>query len=229
VSAFLIEPISQANGVQIPPPGYLQRVREICRRYEVLFVADEVITGFGRTGKWFGIQHWDIEPDIMTVAKGITAGYFPLAATIARADIRDALEAFPDVHTFGGHPAGAVAALTAISIYESDGLIDRARELGEQLLAMLRTLADLPVVADVRGIGLWAAVEFTGDAQTRAPFAPKTLRAIVLRARSLGVLVSQNGTAIEIAPPLTITAAELQDGLSRFDQAVREIYHEAVP
>ena len=91
VSAFLIEPIPQANGIQIPPPGYLQRVFEICRRYEVLFIADEVITGFGRTGEWFGVQHWDIEPDIMTVAKAITAGYLPLAATIFGADMRDAL------------------------------------------------------------------------------------------------------------------------------------------
>ena len=223
VSAFLIEPIAQANGVQIPPPGYLTRVHEICQRYEVLFIADEVITGFGRTGEWFGIQHWEIEPDIMTVAKALTAGYLPLAATIVPAEMRDALSTFPDIHTFGGHPAAAVAALTAISIYESDGLVDRAKELGDELLAGLRRLSDLPVVREVRGLGLWAAVEFTRGPGSGEPLAPEILRAIVLRARSLGVLVSQNAMAIELAPPLIITSDELSEGLSRFEQAVRDV------
>ena len=223
VSAFLIEPMPQANGVQLPPPGYLQRVFEICRRYEVLFIADEVITGFGRTGEWFGVQHWEIEPDIMTMAKAITAGYLPLAATIVRADIRDALKLFPDIHTFGGHPASAAAALTALSIYENDGLVDRAKELGAELLAGLQRLSDLPFVTDVRGLGMWAAVEFGTGPDGREPLAPQTLRAMVLRARSLGVLVSQNARSIELAPPLIITSEELADGLALFEQAVREV------
>jgi putrescine---pyruvate transaminase len=227
VSAFLIEPIPQANGVQIPPPGYLQRVFEICRRYEVLFIADEVITGFGRTGEWFGVQHWDIEPDIMTVAKAITAGYLPLAATIFGADMRDALNIFPDIHTFGGHPASAVAALTAISIYEDEGLVDRAKELGDELLAGLRRLTDLPVVSDVRGLGLWAAVEFASDPDRREPPAPEVLRAIVLRARELGVFVCQNGAAIEMAPPMIITSDEMAEGVARFERAVREVCSES--
>jgi adenosylmethionine-8-amino-7-oxononanoate aminotransferase len=226
VSAFVIEPIPQANGVQIPPPGYLARVREICRRYEVLFIADEVITGFGRTGEWFGIQHWDIEPDIMTVAKAITAGYLPLAATIARADLLDAVEIFPDIHTFGGHPASAVAALTAISIYESDGLVERAKELGDELLAGLRRLSALPVVREVRGLGLWAAVEFAAGPDSPEPVAPELIRAIVLRARSLGVFVCPNAAAIELAPPLIITSDELAEGVSRFERAVREVCDE---
>jgi adenosylmethionine-8-amino-7-oxononanoate aminotransferase len=223
VSAFLIEPIAQANGVQIPPPGYLARVQEICRRYEVLFIADEIITGFGRTGEWFGIQHWDIEPDIMTVAKAITAGYLPLAATITRAEVRDALAAFPDIHTFGGHPTAAVAALTAISIYESDGLVERAKQLGRELLDTLRRLQDLPAVGEVRGLGLWAAVDFGPGPEIDKQLAPDVLREIVMRARSLGVLVSQNGTAIELAPPMIITSADLREGLSRFERAVREV------
>jgi adenosylmethionine-8-amino-7-oxononanoate aminotransferase len=226
VAAFLVEPIAQANGVQVPPAGYLDRVQEICRRYDVVFIADEIITGFGRTGEWFSIQHWGIEPDIITMAKGITAGYVPLAATTVRDEIREALNAFPDVHTFGGHPAAARAALTAIEIYERDGLLDRAKELGEQMLSTLKELEHLDAVGDVRGLGLWAAVDFTSDPETRAPLPAEVLRAIVMRARALGVLVTQNGTAIELAPPFVITPEELRDGLATFERAVREVVQE---
>jgi adenosylmethionine-8-amino-7-oxononanoate aminotransferase len=223
VSAFILEPIAQADGVQIPPPGYLQRVREICKRYDVVFIADEVITGFGRTGEWFSVDHWDIEPDIMTMAKALTAGYVPLGATIASAEIRDAIDAYPDIHTYGGHPAAAVAALTAISIYESEGLLPRAAEEGAHALATLRELEDLDAVGQVRGLGLWVAVDFTSDPETRAPLPPEKLKAIVARARELGVLVSNNGTAIEIAPPLVISREDLDEGLARFSQAIREV------
>jgi len=223
VAAVLIEPVAQANGVQVRPAGYLQRIREICDDYGVLLIADEIITGFGRTGTWFAVQHWDVEPDIMTLAKAITAGYIPLAATVVRTEIRDGLPALPDVHTFGGHATAAAAALTAIAIYEGDGLVNRAAELGEEVLASLRRLTDLDVVGEVRGIGLWAAVDFTSDPETRAPLPSHILRAIVMRTRELGALVSQNGTAIEVAPPLIITNEDLQDGISRFEQAVREV------
>jgi len=223
VSAFILEPIAQADGVQIPPLGYLARVAEICRSYDVVFIADEVITGFGRTGEWFSVDHWGIEPDIMTMAKALTAGYVPLGATIASAKIRDALDGYPDIHTYGGHPAAAAAALAAIDIYESDGLLKRAAQEGAHALDTLRELEVLDAVGDVRGLGLWLAVDFTADPETRAPLASKTLKAIVERTRELGVLVSNNGTAIEIAPPLVISREDLDEGLARFAQAVREI------
>jgi putrescine---pyruvate transaminase len=223
VSAFILEPIAQADGVQIPPPGYLQRVREICRKYDVVFIADEVITGFGRTGEWFSVDHWEIEPDIMTMAKALTAGYIPLGATIASQEIRDALDGYPDIHTYGGHPGAAVAALTAIDIYEGDGLLARAAEEGAYTLDVLRQLEDLDAVGEVRGLGLWAAVDFTADPATRAPLPEEALKAIVKRTRELGVLVSNNGAAIEVAPPLIIGREDLDDGLARFSQAVREI------
>ncbi len=164
----------------------------------------------------------------MTVAKALTAGYLPLAATIVPADMRDALSAFPDIHTFGGHPAAAVAALTAISIYENDGLIDQAKRLGSELLAGLQRLSGMPIVREVRGLGLWAAVEFSHRPDSLEPLAPEILRAIVLRARSLGVLVSQNAMAIELARPLIITSEELAEGLSRFERAVREVCSEMI-
>ena len=223
VSAFILEPIAQADGVQIPPPGYLERVAEICRSYDVVFIADEVITGFGRTGEWFSVDHWGIEPDIMTMAKALTAGYVPLGATIASGKIRDALDGYPDIHTYGGHPAAAAAALAAIDIYESDGLLKRAADEGAHALHTLRELEDLAAVGDVRGLGLWLAVDFTADPETRAPPASEALKAIVERTRELGVLVSNNGTAIEIAPPLVISREDLDEGLARFAQAVREI------
>jgi len=223
VAAVILEPIAQGNGVQIPPPGYLQRVREICDRYDVLLIADEIITGFGRTGRWFGVQHWDVQPDIMTLGKAITAGYIPLAAAIAREEIAMALRSFPDVHTYGGHAAGAVAAMTAISIYKQDRLVERAAALGEDLLDPLRELEELEAVREVRGLGLWAAVDFTGTPGTSAALASADLRRIVMRARELGVLVSQNGTAIELAPPFVIPREELAEGLARFGRAVREV------
>jgi adenosylmethionine-8-amino-7-oxononanoate aminotransferase len=223
VSAFILEPIAQADGVQLPPPGYLARVREICRRHDVVFIADEVITGFGRTGEWFSVDHWDVEPDIMTMAKALTAGYIPLGATIASSRIRDSLDGYADIHTYGGHPAAAAAALTAISIYEGDGLLAKAAEDGAHVLEILHELDDLPAVGEVRGLGLWAAVDFTADPATREPLPHDTLDAIVRRARELGVLVSRNGHAIEIAPPLVIARADLDRGLEVFVQAIREV------
>jgi adenosylmethionine-8-amino-7-oxononanoate aminotransferase len=223
VSAFILEPIAQADGVQIPPPGYLQRVKEICKRYDVVFIADEVITGFGRTGEWFSVDHWGVEPDIMTMAKALTAGYIPLGAAIAGREIRDALDGYHDIHTYGGHPAAAAAALAAIDIYEGEGLPARAAEEGAHALGTLRQLEDLDAVGEVRGLGLWAAVDFTADPATREPLPAETLEAIVSRTRELGVLVSNNGAAIEVAPPLIIGREDLDEGLGRFSQAVREI------
>jgi adenosylmethionine-8-amino-7-oxononanoate aminotransferase len=222
VSAFILEPIAQANGVQIPPPGYLQRVREICTRHDVVFIADEVITGFGRAGAWFSVDHWGIEPDIMTMAKALTSGYMPLGAAVVSSEIRDALDGYHDIHTYGGHPGAAVAALTAIDIYESEELPARAAVEGTHALATLRELEELDAVGDVRGRGLWLAVDFTADPSTREPLPPTTLKGIVERTRELGVLVSHNGTAIEVAPPLIVGREDLDEGLGAFIQAVRE-------
>ncbi len=222
VAAIIAEPVMQANGVQVPPADYFPAVREICSRYGVLFIADEVITGFGRTGKWFAIEHWGVEPDMITMAKALTAGYMPLGAAIVREDIWGALPAFPDVHTFGGHAAAGVAALTAIEIYEREGLVERAREVGEQMLGLLRGLEQHDVVGEVRGLGMWAAVDFTIDPETRAPLDPDQVHAIVVRARELGLIVTQNGAAIEFAPRLDVPLEELEEGVDILDHVVRD-------
>jgi putrescine---pyruvate transaminase len=223
VAAFILEPVMQANGVQIPPPGYMRRVRDVCTRHDVLFIADEVITGFGRTGEWFGMQHWHVEPDIMTMAKAITGGYIPLGAVMITAEIAGTLDYIPDIHTYSGHPAATAAALAAIAIYETEDLVVRARELGATLLDRLERLRDVEIVGDVRGIGMWAAVDFTADRETRNEPDAEILKRIVLRARELGVLVSRNGSCIELAPPLVIQPDDLEDGIDRLERAVHEV------
>jgi putrescine---pyruvate transaminase len=223
VAAFIAEPVMQANGVQIPPPEYFPMVRDICKKYEVLFIGDEIITGFGRTGEWFALNHWEVEPDIMTVAKAMTSGYFPMGGLVTRPDITEPLPAFLHVQTYNGHPAGAAAALANIGIYERNNLVARGKELGAYLLERLKPLERHPSVGQVRGLGMWLAVDFTADKATRAPFADDTVRAIARRARELGVLVGPIGTAIELAPVLTSTRDELDRAAQILDQAITDI------
>lgn len=226
VAAFVAEPVMQANGVQVPPPEYLPRVREICAEYEVLFLADEVVTGFGRTGEWFAVDHWGVEPDIMTLAKALTAGYLPLGAVMTGPDVHDAITPFPDVHTYGGHPAAAVAAREAIRLYKDGDLIARAKTAGRTMLGALSEFKQYAIVGDVRGLGMWAALDFTADRRTRAPLPDGIVHEIMLRARKLGVLVGHNGTAIELAPPLTIAIDDLLHGIAQVERTVKEVDEE---
>ncbi len=224
VAAFIAEPIMQANGVQIPPPGYLQRVREICDKYEVLFIADEVITGFGRTGDWFALNHFGVEADIMTIAKSLTAGYLPMGTAITRKEIAETIPTFRHVHTFSGHPAAAAAANTSIAIYERDNLIARAKENGAYFLDVLKKeLEKHPIVGQVRGLGLWLAVDFTADKKTKAPFTDDTVKAVVSRMKELGVLVTAIGTAFELAPPMITERTELDRTVTVAAQAIQEV------
>ena len=223
VAAFIGEPIMQANGAQIPPKSYWQRVREICTKYDVMMIMDEVITGFGRCGYWFVSEYFGVEPDIMTMAKAITAGYAPMGAVITRPDIADAIPMFRHVHTFSGHAVSCAAANTVIAINEREGLIPRARENGAYFLAALQdALVDSPIVGQVRGIGHWHAVDFTSDKTTRAPFADETVRDVVRRMRDMGVIAGYMGSALEMAPPLIITRDELDHAVKVCAQAIWE-------
>jgi adenosylmethionine-8-amino-7-oxononanoate aminotransferase len=225
VAAFIGEPIMQAHGVQMPPKRYWQRVREICDTYDVLLIADEVITGFGRTGKWFAMEHFGVEPDIMTMAKALTAGYMPMGAIITRPEIVDALPIFRHVHTFSGHASAAAAANKVIEIKERDGLVEKAARDGEWLHRLMRdALADKAIVGDVRGIGMWHAVDFTSDKATKASFADDTVPAIVRRIQDKGVLVCAIGpSAFEIAPPLIATREQLAHAVEVAAEAIDEI------
>jgi putrescine aminotransferase len=227
VAAFIAEPVMQANGVQTPTAEYFGRVREICDHYGVLLIIDEVITGFGRTGAWFASEHFGIKPDIMTMAKALTAGYMPMGAAISRPELIDALPVFRHVHTFSGHAGAAAAANTVIAIKEREGLIDKARENGAYLLDALHEYLDPhPIVGQVRGIGMWLAVDFAADKETRAPFEDDTVRAIVQRMYQHGVIASPIGTAFELAPPLIVTKADLDETVRVAAQSIDEIARE---
>ena len=227
VAAFIAEPIMQAHGVQPPTAEYFGRVREICDKYGVLLIIDEVITGFGRTGAWFASEHYGIQPDIMTMAKALTAGYMPMGAVVARPELIDALPVFRHVHTFSGHAGAAAAANTVIAIKERDGLIGQAREHGAYMLDSLREYLDPhPIVGQVRGVGMWLAVDFTADKATRAPFEDDTVRAVVRRMYELGVIASPIGTAFEVAPPLIATRDDIDETVRVARQAIDEIARE---
>ncbi len=224
VAAFIGEPIMQANGVQIPPANYWPRVREICDKYGVLLIIDEVICGFGRTGAWFASEHFGVEPDILTMAKALTAGYIPMGGVIAKAEVVDAIPTFRHIHTFSGHPIAATAANTVIAIKERDNLIQQACDNGAYFLDSLKqALEPYPIVGEVRGKGMWLAVDFTRDKQTKEPFEDDTLQSIVRRAYNNRLIVSAIGTAIEIAPPLITSRAELDQATELMRQAVCDI------
>ena len=212
VAAVIGEPVHGAGGVIAPTPGYWPRLREICDRHDVLLVADEVITGFGRTGKWFALEHWGVQPDLMTVAKAITSAYVPLAAFIMSGRIHEAfLEAPPGArfwhgYTNAGHPTACAVALRNLQIFEDEGLVKRAAPMGERLLRGLASLAPLPNVGDIRGLGLLAAVELVADTESRAPFDPKeNIGARIIREmRERGVISRARGESILLAPPLVV-------------------------
>lgn len=227
ISAFIGEPIMQANGVQIPSRRYLERVRELCTENDVVYIGDEVITGFGRTGEWFAFDHFDVVPDIMTMAKAITAGYMPMGAVITTPEIADALPIFKHVHTFSGHAGASAAANKVIEIKARDNLVERARTEGDHFHTVLKdALLDKPIVGDVRGIGMWHAVEFTSDKATKATFEDDTVDAIVRRMRDKGVIVCSTGDSFELAPPFITARSDLELTAEIAAAAVDEIAEE---
>jgi adenosylmethionine-8-amino-7-oxononanoate aminotransferase len=176
VAAFIAEPVQGAGGVIVPPADYFARIREICTQYDVLLIADDVITGFGRTGRWFGLEHYGVEPDIMQFAKGITSGYVPLGGIGVSDTIREVINGVPagkrwmHAYTYSGHPTCCAVALCNIDILEREHLVERAAVAGAQLLEKLRGLEAMDGVGHVRGLGLMAAVEVVADKATKQLF-----------------------------------------------------------
>jgi adenosylmethionine-8-amino-7-oxononanoate aminotransferase len=220
VAAVVLEPIITGGGILIPPDSYLPAVAEACRRHGVLLIADEVICGFGRTGHWFGHQASGIRPDIVTMAKGITSAYVPLAATVTTDEVFAAftsdaadLGRLRHISTFGGHPAGCAVAVENLAIMEEEGLVARSAELGAELLARLRDALDgHPLVGEVRGRGLLIGIELVADQATRAPAAREDSAALVAAAQGHGLLMARNAdtaagldNVLQLAPPLSIT------------------------
>jgi len=190
----------------------------------VLLIIDEVICGFGRTGAWFASEHFGVEPDILTMAKALTAGYIPMGGVIAKSEVVDAIPTFRHIHTFSGHPIAATAGNMVIAIKERDNLIQQSRDNGAYFLDSLKqALEPHPIVGEVRGKGMWLAVDFTRNKETKEPFEDDTLQAIVRRAYGNGLIVSAIGTAIEIAPPLITSRSELDQATEILRQAVCDI------
>jgi taurine---2-oxoglutarate transaminase len=228
IAAFIIEPVTGTNGILIPPDGYLQGIRALCDKHGILLIADEVMSGFGRTGEWFAIDHWKVVPDILTMAKGLTSAYVPLGAVGLRRSIADVFtdRVFAGGLTYNSHPLACAAALATIAVYEEDGLIERARQMGAVMAGHLADLAARhPSVGAVRSIGLFGIVELVRNRATREPMAPFNGSAPEMAA--LGKFFRQEGLYTFVRwnsfftnPPLTITEAELRDGFAIIDRGL---------
>ncbi|MEI3604317.1 aspartate aminotransferase family protein [Pseudogracilibacillus sp. SE30717A] len=223
IAGVIMEPIITGGGVIVPHESYLPRVREICDKHNTLLIIDEVICGFGRTGKKFGFQHAGIKPDIVTMAKGITSGYLPLAATAVRKEIYDAFKGqgeydhFRHVSTFGGNPAACALALKNMEIYEDEKLIERSEVMGEKLRQKLSELEDHPFVGHIRGKGLLIGIELVKNKATKEPAEREFVDLIISYCRSKGLIIGKNGDTvagftniIALSPPLNITDDDLE-------------------
>jgi taurine--2-oxoglutarate transaminase len=228
IAAFILEPVVGTNGILIPPGGYMQGIREMCDRYGIWLIADEVMTGFGRTGEWWAVNNWNVVPDLLTMAKGLTSSYLPLGAVGMR---RAIAEQFRDKVFYGGltynsHPMGCAAALATISVYEEDGLIDRAKRMGEVMRGHhQRLMAKHPSVGSVRNIGLFGMIDVV---RSRAPYEPMApyngtsdeMKAIAKHFRDNGLYTMLRWNGIHTNPPLTISEDEMAQGFDIIDTAL---------
>lgn len=226
VAAVILEPIQGHGGWVIPPAGFLRRVRDICTRYGVLMVVDEIITGFGRTGAWFASQHDDVAPDILVCGKGMASGY-PIAAAITTPQVARAWKANMRSSTFLGNPVGCAAALACISEIEDKGLVERSKAEGAYFLARLAALQERhPLVGDVRGKGMMVGLELVADRQTKEPAPGATVRLVQALLRR-GIMATNSGGAygnvVKLSPPLVITREQIDYAVEAFDAALSEV------
>ncbi|MGW1344369.1 aminotransferase class III-fold pyridoxal phosphate-dependent enzyme [Kribbella sp. NPDC002412] len=231
IAAIVLESIPGTAGIMIPPPGYLQGVRELCDRHGIMLIADEVMAGFGRAGKWFAIEHAEVVPDLLTFAKGVNSGYVPLGGVAISDPIYRTFadRPYPGGLTYSGHPLACAAAVATIETMEDDRIVEHAAALGEDVLGPgLRELAARHEwIGEVRGTGVFWALELVSDRATREPLAPyggssPQLAAIVAGCQRRGLLPFANFNRVHVVPPLTITAAEAREGLEILGQALTE-------
>ena len=224
VAAVILEPITAGGGIIPPVPEYFPIIQEICKKHEVLLIIDEVVAGFGRTGKMFGHQHYNVTPDIVTLAKGIASSYMPLSATMTTQKIFDRFLTLPtdtfgyfrDISTYGGCTAGCSVGLENIRIIEEEKLVEHSAVLGKYLLDQLKQFADHPMVGDIRGLGLFAGIEIVEDKKSKAPAPESTLATIVADVKKQGILMGRMGRSVPglnnvltLAPALVVTKAEI--------------------
>ncbi|PHA01954.1 aspartate aminotransferase family protein [Bacillus pseudomycoides] len=223
IAAFIMEPIITGGGILMPPQNYMKAVHETCKKHGALLISDEVICGFGRTGKPFGFMHYDVKPDIITTAKGITSGYLPLSVTAVKKEIYEAFqgtgeyEFFRHINTFGGNPAACALALKNLEIMENEGLVDRSAQMGSLLLEQLKeAISDHPYVGDIRGKGLLVGIELVNDKATKEPIDGDKIATVMNACKEKGLLIGRNGMTtagynniLALAPPLVISSEEI--------------------
>jgi taurine--2-oxoglutarate transaminase len=233
IAAFFLEPVTGTNGVLVPPDGYLQGVRELCTKYGIVMVCDEVMSGFGRTGAWFAVDHWKVVPDILTMAKGLTSAYVPLGAVGIRQQIADhfAERVFYGGLTYNSHPLACAAALATLGVYEEDRLIENARAMGALMRDLLKDLERRhPCVGATRSIGLFGIVELVKSRETMEPLAPfngtsEPMKKLARFFRENGLYTFVRWNTFFTNPPLCIKEDEMRKGFEIIDRGLASIGH----
>jgi len=231
VAAVILETVTGTNGIIVPPDGYLQSIREVCDRHGILLITDEVMAGFGRTGKWFGVDNWDVVPDILTVAKGINSGYVPLGAMIVREPIAEWVRGryFAGGLTYSGHPLACAAAVASIEAFREEGIVENAAAMGEVFREELAGLQERhPSIGEVRGLGCFWGLELVRSRETREPLVPfnatgeaaAPVGRVAKAALERGLYLMTHWNVVMVCPPLTITRDELDEGIAALDEAL---------
>src|SRR5947199_7733619 len=231
VAAVILETVTGTNGVIVPPDGYLQAIREVCDRHGILLICDEVMAGFGRTGSWFGVDNWNVVPDILTVAKGINSGYVPLGAMVVREPIAEWVrdKYFAGGLTYSGHPLACASGVASIEAFQEEGSVENAAAMADVFRTELERLADKhPSIGDVRGLGCFWGLELVKNRDTREPLVPfngsgddaKPIGAVMKRALDHGLYLMTHWNVVMCCPPLTITRDELDEALEILDDAL---------
>lgn len=231
VAAIIVEPVVGTNGIIVPPDGYMQSLRDTCDKYGILLIADEVMSGFGRSGKWFAVDHWDVQPDIITAAKGINSGYVPLGTMSVSTEIHDWLRntPLPGGLTYAGHPLACASGVAAIRAMQDEGTLAHASKMGERMRAELHALAEKhPSIGDIRGLGMFNGIELVKDRATKEPLVPFAAKGpeaapmteMMRFAMDGGLFLSFFSNVIRLTPPLNISEADLMTGLGILDQTL---------
>lgn len=237
IAAMILEPIITGGGVIMPPDNYLKGIQAVCKKHGALMIVDEVICGFGRTGKPFGFMNYDVQPDIVTMAKGITSAYLPLSATAVKREIfeaftgTDAYDYFRHVNTFGGSPVSCAVALKNIEIFEREGLFEQSAIKGAEVLATLHEkLDEHPNVGNIRGKGLLIGIELVADKTTKQPLAAEKVNAVIADCKKNGVLIGKNGATVAgfnnvlaLSPPLNISQEDIDQVISTLVNSIQNI------
>jgi taurine--2-oxoglutarate transaminase len=231
VAAVILETVTGTNGIIVPPDGYLQSIRKVCDRHGILLIADEVMAGFGRTGKWFGVENWHVVPDIISLAKGINSGYVPIGAMVVREPIANWVrdKYFAGGLTYSGHPLACASAIASIEAFKEEGIVENAAEMGGVFAEQLRGLEERhPSIGDVRGLGCFWGIELVKDRKTREPLVPfnasgeafTPVARVSKAAIERGLYLMTHWNVIMVCPPLTITREEIEEGISILDEAL---------